>query len=123
MESQLPKLYLNKQRVSKKTGKTPLYFKHEYLGKPVRFQQKFKVDPNDWNQDLQRVENDSTLSARLKEIRESWRVRFSMGKEENSSIEELQLIFQESINKGAKKQSSKLKVRFTFYDLLDKYME
>src|SRR5690606_32302343 len=59
----------------------------------------------------------------LKEIRESWRVRFSMGKEENSSIEELQLIFQESINKGAKKQSSKLKVRFTFYDLLDKYME
>src|SRR5690606_14564308 len=115
MEKQLPKLYLNKQRVSKKTGKTPLFFKHEIMGKTARFQLKTKVDPNTWNQDLQRVENDSTLTAHLNHIRESWRVRFNMGKEDNNSIEELQQIFKESINKEGRDKSSKLKVRFTFY--------
>jgi len=123
MEKQLPTLYLNKQRVSKKTGKTPLFFKHEINYKIVKFQLNIKVNPDHWNQALQRVGNDATLSQKLTQIREAWQVRLNMGKDDRCSIEELQLVFKESINKKVKKKPERPKASFTFYELLDKYME
>lgn len=123
MDKQLPSLYLNKQRVSKKTGKTPLFFKHEIHGKIAKFQLNIGVNPDEWNQAMQRVENDATLSQRITMIRESWKVRLNMGKEDNSSVEELQLVFKESINKDVKKKTQRPKAGLTFYELLDKYME
>lgn len=123
MENQLPTLYLNKQRVSKKTGKTPLFFKHEINGKTAKFQPNIKVAPNEWNQALQRVENDATLTQKITMMREAWKVRLNMGRDDNSSIEELQLVFKESINRVVKTKPLRPKARLTFYELLDKYME
>ncbi len=98
----LPTLYLNKQRVSSKTGEAPLHFKHIIQGKKTTFPLRIKVAPEVWNQDLQRVEGDATLTDKITELREAWHVRYNMFKDEPNAREELQNVFRESINKEVK---------------------
>ncbi|EPR69872.1 tyrosine-type recombinase/integrase [Cyclobacterium qasimii] len=123
MRKQLPSLYLNKQRVSKKSGKTPLFFKHEIHGKIVKFQLNIKVNPEYWNQALQQVESDTTLTQKITQIRELWKLLFHIGKNDNRSIEMFQQMFREKINGEVRKKPIDLKANFTFYELFDKYME
>jgi len=123
MNENLPKLYLNKQRVSKKTGKTPLFFKHQLDGQTFKLQLNEKVKPEEWNQTLQRVDGDSTLTQKLLLKREAWKLRYLIAKEENASVSEIQQLFQESLNQKLKNKATKIKKSYTFYELLDRYVE
>lgn len=124
MKKILPTLYMNTQRVSKKTGDAPLFFKHQIKGRSVNFQTKIKVAPEKWDQDLQRVKEDETLSNTILSIRETWHTVLKMGLEDNHSKDQLIKAFQQSINRVKPKANSIEKIiNHTYYDLFDKYVQ
>jgi site-specific recombinase XerD len=123
MKNNLPTLYKNNQRVSKKDGTVPLYFHHEIHGKVEKFQLNIRVNPDKWNQDLQRVKDDESFTELLYDKRTEWAVFLKHCLNKGISTPEIKKIFQLQINGTEKKadKDKKKKLVMSFYDLIDRY--
>lgn len=120
----MPTLHINKQRVKKKEGKAPLFFKHTINGKAESFQLNIAVEPERWDKKMQRVEGDSTLTEEITHKRQLWSIHLQNILREEFTINEIKQIFQRHVNgKRRNGQASLLnqKVTLSYYELMDKY--